>query len=186
MNLIEIRWHGRGGQGVVTVSDLLARAAVSEGKYAQHFPEFGPERSGAPVKAYTRISDEPIDMHAGIYNPDIVIVIDPRMVREPKSYIQGLKEGGKLLLNSGRVAEEVLNEVKDKRIELYSVDAMKISSKIGRTIFNVPMLGALVKVAGLVSLESVKKALEARFSGDVLDMNIKIMNEAYQEVKKIE
>ncbi|MEM0275354.1 MAG: 2-oxoacid:acceptor oxidoreductase family protein, partial [Nitrososphaerota archaeon] len=103
--LIEIRWHGRGGQGVVTVSDILARSVIYEGKYAQHFPEFGPERSGAPVKAYTRISDEPIEIHSGIYEPDIIIIIDRNMSKDFYSYLDGLKNDGLLFLN---LSKEIL------------------------------------------------------------------------------
>lgn len=183
--MIEVRWHGRGGQGVVTASDLLARAVVKEGKYAQHFPEFGPERSGAPVKAYTRVSDEPIEIHSGVYSPDIIVVIDPGMSREVESVSEGLKEEGILVLNHG-IGDRVSEWAKSRGFQLYVVDARRISQEeVGRPIFNVPMLGALIRAAELCSLSSVEKVLAERFSGEVLEVNLKIVRRAYQEVKKI-
>lgn len=184
--MIEVRWHGRGGQGVVTVSDLLARAAVLEGKYAQHFPEFGPERSGAPVKAYTRISDKPIELHSGIYSPDIIVVIDPGMSRDAKTLSEGLKEGGKIILNYKGAGKELLEWAGSRGFELYAVDAGGISSEeIGRPIFNIPMLGALLKVTGLCSPSTVENVMSRRFTGEVLEANVKILRKAYQEVREL-
>jgi len=186
MGMIEIRWHGRGGQGVVTGSNLLARAAIYEGKYAQHFPEFGPERSGAPVRSYTRISDEPIDIHSGIYSPDIVIVIDPAMTKDVAELAEGIKEGGDVLVNYGKEEKWIIDWAKEKKVKLHAVDARKISiEEINREIYNVPMLAALVKVKGLVDISTVEKVLADRFSGEILEANLKIMKRAYEEVKTL-
>ena len=187
MGLIEIRWHGRGGQGVVTGSNLLARAAIEEGMYAQHFPEFGPERTGAPVRSYTRISDEPIDMHCGVYEPDVVIIIDPNMSKAAKEYCSGLKKGGDLLINYvPKEDDEIVKWVKENGYKLHVVDARKISlEEINREIYNVPMLAALLKVRGLVKMSTLESVLAKRFSGNVLEMNLKISKRAYEEVKTI-
>lgn len=185
--MIEVRWHGRGGQGVVTVSDILARAVVLEGKYAQHFPEFGPERSGAPVKAFTRIADEPIEIHSGVYNPDIVVIIDPGMSRNFKLYSEGLKEGGMLFLNLG---DDVLSMDKSTLplgMKIYALNAKKISiEEAGRPIFNIPMLGSLVKVLRMPSLNVIEEVLSKRFSGELVEANIRILRRAYNEVRLID
>ncbi len=187
--LIEVRWHGRGGQGVVTASDLLARASILEGKYVQHFPEFGPERRGAPVRAYTRISDEPIEVHCAVYNPDYVVVIDPTLVSNVSYIMDGVKEGGTVIVNSTKegVPKELVEEVRKRKCRLYYVDATKIALDIfGRELFNTPMLGAFVKVSGIVKLDSVLKALEIRFSGEILKKNVEAVRRAYEEVKPYE
>ena len=183
--LIEVRWHGRGGQGVVTSSELLARAALLEGFHVYHAPEFGPERRGAPVRAYTRISDEIIEQHFGIYEPDVVVVIDPTLQSETEMILTGLKEGGKLILNAAKPLESVVEKVKEKKVKLYVVDAYKIAMDVfGRPFYNTPMLGAFTKVTGLVKLESVLKAMEERFSGEILEKNKFAAKKAYEEVKE--
>ncbi len=185
--LIEIRWHGRGGQGVVTVSDVLARSAILEGKYAQHFPEFGPERSGAPVKAFTRISDEPIEIHSGIYNPDIIVIIDQGMSRSFQSYLEGLKENGLLFLNLGDDISKLDKSILPRGVKVYTVNAKKISiEESGRPIFNIPMLGCLVKVLRMPSIETIEEVVSKRFSGELAEANIKILRRAYNEVKLVE
>ena len=185
--MIEVRWHGRGGQGVVTGSNLLARVAIMEGKYAQHFPEFGPERAGAPVRSYTRISDEPIDIHCGVYEPDIVVIIDPVMSKSPEEYSHGLKKGGDLLLNlSPDSCDRIAKWANKNGYRLHVVDARRISlEEINREIYNVPMLSALLRVRGLASIEALEKALAERFSGKVLEMNLKLSRRCYEEVKII-
>ncbi|RLG01340.1 MAG: pyruvate synthase subunit porC [Thaumarchaeota archaeon] len=186
MILIEVRWHGRGGQGVVTGSNLLARAMISEGKYAQHFPEFGPERAGAPVKAYTRISDEPIDIHCGVYEPDMVIVIDPMMSKNPQEYVYGLKKGGDIFLNHPGGDEEMVKWAKDAGFKLHVLDARKISlEEISREIYNVPMLAAMLKVKKLCDPSTLEKVLAQRFSGRVLEMNLKLVRRAFEEVETL-
>ncbi|MEN2974133.1 MAG: 2-oxoacid:acceptor oxidoreductase family protein [Candidatus Caldarchaeales archaeon] len=183
--MIEIRWHGRGGQGIVTVSDILARSIILEGKYAQHFPEFGPERSGAPVKAFTRISDEPIEIHTGIYAPDIVVIVDEGMSKNFHPYIEGLKENGLLFLNLGD-ASKLHKQDLPNSIRAYVVNAKKISlEEAGRPIFNIPMLGGLVKLLRMPSLSIIEEVLSKRFSSDLLEVNIRILKRAYDEVEII-
>jgi len=186
--LIEVRWHGRGGQGVVTSSELLARAVLREGKYVQHFPEFGPERRGAPVRAFTRIDDKPIDIHYGVYEPDIVVVIDPVLLTtNVEGVTAGLKEGGYLILNTTKVSEEIIKIAKEKSLKVYTVDAHKIALEVfNRPLYNTPMLGALVKATGLASLDSVLDALGERFKGEILEKNKIAVKRAYEEVAKYE
>lgn len=186
MTLKEIRWHGRGGQGVVTVSRLLAQAALLEGKYVQAFPEFGPERAGAPVKGFTRISDEPIDLHSQIYEPDIVVVIDPALTRTV-NVTEGIVKKGVFLANLKETPPKIKEEIDQAGAYLYLVDATRIALEvIGRPFFNTPMLGALVKSSETVSLESVKKVVTSRFRGGIAERNVSAMERAYKEVKKIE
>lgn len=185
--MIEIRWHGRGGQGVVTVSDILARAVILEGNYAQHFPEFGPERSGAPVKAFTRISEEPIEIHSGIYNPDIIVIIDHAMSRSFKSYVEGLKEKGMLFLNLGEDSLRIDNSILPLGVKVYALNAKKISvEETGRPIFNIPMLGGLVKVLRTPSLDIIEEVLSKRFAGEIVEANIRIFRRAYNEVRLVD
>ena len=186
MMLIEVRWHGRGGQGVVTGSNLLARAMILEGKYAQHFPEFGPERAGAPVKSYTRISDQPIEIHCGIYEPDMVIIIDPVMSKNPQEHVYGLKKGGDIFLNHSGGDEEIVEWARSAGFKLHVLDARKISlEEINREIYNVPMLAAMLKVKKLCSLQTLEKVLAQRFSGKVLEMNLKLVKRASEEVETL-
>jgi len=187
--LIEVRWHGRGGQGVVTSSELLALAALEEGKYVYHAPEFGPERRGAPVRAYTRISNEPIEQHFGIYEPDVVVVIDPTLHSDVKSVTQGIKNGGIMVLNAVEVGGELISVLKEKDVKLYYVDAYTIAMNIfGRPFYNTPMLGAMVKATGIVSLESVFKAVKKRFAGreNIIEKNIQAIKSAYDKVRMYE
>lgn len=187
MSMIEIRWHGRGGQGVVTGSNLLARAAIQEGKYAQHFPEFGPERAGAPVRSYTRISDEPIEIHCGVYEPDIVVIIDPVMSKYTWEYCYGLKPGGDIILNHAIAGEdEVMRWAKNNGYRLHIVDARKISlEEVGREIYNVPMLAALIRVKNLCKMSTLEDVLAQRFKDKILEMNLKISRRAFSEVKTV-
>ncbi|RLE84488.1 MAG: pyruvate synthase subunit porC [Thermoprotei archaeon] len=186
--MIEVRWHGRGGQGVVTSSELLALAAVKEGRYVYHAPEFGPERRGAPVRAYTRISDEPIDQHFGIYEPDAVVVIDPTLQSDVKSILYGVKRGGLLVINAESPDEELIKSSKELRLKIWNVNAYKIAMEIfGRPFYNTPMLGAFVKASKVVELESVVKAVKERFSGrgeGLIEKNIQAVKRAYEEVKE--
>ncbi len=180
--MIEVRWHGRGGQGVVTSSQLLSQAAIHEGKYAIHIPEFGPERRGAPVRSYTRIDDNEIEIRYGVLHPDIVVVIDPTLATYKDMILDGIKKDATIILNSpgGDVPEEYYN------FNLYLVDAYRIAlDTLGRAIYNTSMLGALVGATGIVSLESVLKVMEARFSGQVLHKNIEAVRRGAKEVKKV-
>ena len=184
--MIEIRWHGRGGQGVVTVSKLLASSALTEGKYIQAFPEFGPERMGAPIRSFTRISDEPITVHSQVTNPDVVVVLDPTLIGEI-DLTEGLKKDGVLIVNTTKSPQELKKKLKAKRI--YSLDATKIAQEsIGRPIPNVPMLGALVKATGLLNLEpiikDVRESFQKKFKDEVIEGNVKALERAYREVKE--
>jgi len=179
--LIEIRWHGRGGQGIVSVSRLLAEAALMDKKYVQAFPEFGPERSGAPVRGFTRISDEPMSIHSQIYNPNIVLVVDPTLLGN--SVTSGLAGNGTIIANSERTPAELRKILSVQDAHVYSVNARRIALDVlGRPIYNTAMLGALIKVAPLTSFESIAKAVRARFPGTLGEKNVEAMKRAYEEV----
>lgn len=179
--LVEIRWHGRGGQGIVSVSRLLAEAALTEKKFVQAFPEFGPERSGAPVRGFTRISDEPISIHSQIYNPNIVVVVDPTLLGN--NVTSGLAENGTVVANSERAPAELENVLSVQSERVYSVDARRIALDVlGRPIYNTAMLGALIKVEPLTSFESIAKVVRARFPGTLGEKNVATMMKAYEEV----
>jgi len=179
--LIEVRWHGRGGQGIVTVSRLLAYAALMDGKYVQAFPEFGPERRGAPVTGYTRISDEPIVIHSQIYNPHIVVVVDPTLIGSV-DVTKGLVPGGLMIIHSERSPEEVKKSLGVTDAKVYTVNAMRIALDIlGRPIYNTAMLGALLKAAPLASMDSMAKVILERFPGAIGEKNVAVIKRAYEE-----
>ncbi len=180
--LFEIRWHGRGGQGAVTSAELLARAAISEGKYAQAFPSFGPERRGAPVLAFNRISDkEPIRVRAEIREPDAIVVLDSRLIRIV-NVSSGLKEGGMIIVNTKRSLEDIATEFSNK-FGLAVVDATKIAQELlGVNIVNTTMLGALLRATGVAKLESLYEPLEYRF-GRLAERNFNAMKRAFEETK---
>ncbi len=198
--VFEIRWHGRGGQGAVTASIILAEAASYEGLYAQAFPEFGPERRGAPVKAYTRVSRTPIRSRDPIFNPDVVVVLDPSL--PPSLYLQGLKDDGLVVLNSKLPAREVLGKLGVSRLAI--VDATSIALRTIRApIVNIAMLGALVRATNIVSLESIARAtLKTLFNiklegsldslvrsgllGEAAIGNLEALIEAYRLVEVVE
>lgn len=178
--LVEIRWHGRGGQGAVTSAELLARAAIGEGKYAQAFPSFGPERRGAPVLAFDRISEKkPIRVRAEVTEPDVVVVLDASLLRIV-NVTSGLKEKGLVVLNTKRSIEEVVSEI-DSRWRLAAIDATKIAREVlGVPIVNTTMLGALLKATGVVKLESLHEPLKDRFQR-LADRNFDAMKRAFDE-----
>ena len=180
--LIEIRWHGRGGQGAVTSAELVAQAAISEEKYAHAFPSFGPERRGAPVLAFVRISSQkPIRLRAEITQPDIVVVLDPRLLGIV-NVTSGLKENGMLVINTRRSFEDI--EAKFKTLcKLAKVDATSIAKHIlGIPITNTTMIGALLRATGVVKLESLVEPLRQRF-GRLAERNIEAMQKAYDETQ---
>jgi len=182
--MIEIRFHGRGGQGAVTSAELLALAAIKEGKYALAFPSFGPERRGAPVVAFCRISDEKIKVRAVIYQPDIVLVLDPSILRLV-DVGNGLKPDGILVANTRFSPEEIKKELGIKN-RLATVDATKIAKEeLGVPITNTTMLGALIRAAGLVDKTSMIEPLRERF-GRLAERNIKAFERAYDETKILE
>jgi 2-oxoacid:acceptor oxidoreductase gamma subunit (pyruvate/2-ketoisovalerate family) len=182
--LIDVRFHGRAGQGVVTASRLLGEAAILSGKWTHAFPNFGPERMGAPVSAYTRIADEQFFVKTQVYNPDIVVIIDPTLVKE-KKYYEGLKEGGTILLNTTSIPPEIKDTIKD--FNVWIVDGDRISREyLGRTIANTVMLGALLKVSGLVKPEHIVSVLFKKFSPNIAEKNAAAIKAAYEEVKKVD
>jgi len=180
--MVEIRFHGRGGQGAVTSAEILAISAISEGKYAQAFPSFGPERRGAPVVAFSRISDERILNRTKIYEPDIVVVLDPSIMKMV-NVIEGLKENGIVVVNTSKSPEELKKEFGREDITVGTVNATKIAiEKIGRPITNIIMLGALLKVKPIVKLDSIVDPLKERF-GKIAEKNIEASKLAYDQVK---
>ncbi len=190
MAILEIRWHGRGGQGAKTAALLFTDAAMETGKHIQGFPEYGPERMGAPVQAFNRLSDEPIMQHCGVKNPDVVLVLDASLI-DTVPVTQGLKDDGIILINSQESPETLRKRLNLKKSQkVYVVDASKISKEIlGRDIPNTPMLGALLKVSKLLdfdeTLKSVQKKLEKKFPNrpNIVEGNIRSIKKAYEEVK---
>ncbi|GLI35345.1 pyruvate ferredoxin oxidoreductase subunit gamma [Desulforhabdus amnigena] len=177
--MVEIRFHGRGGQGAVTSAELTALAAIGEGKFAQAFPSFGPERRGAPVMAFVRVSDTPIRTREKVYEPNIVIVLDPTILKIV-NVEAGLKEGGIVILNTTKTAEEVRKETGIKA-RLALVDASKIAVETMRVpITNTTMLGALLKATGLISMDGLRGPIEHRF-GPIAEKNIKACTRAFEE-----
>ncbi len=190
-NLVEIRWHGRGGQGTKTASLLLADAAFNTGKYVQGFPEYGPERMGAPITAYNRISDKPIVIHSNIYEPDYVVVVDDTLL-ESVDVTAGLKESGAIVINTVKDAEYLKKVLRGYNGGIYCIDARKISEEaLGRYFPNTPMLAAIVKVANIMDdkdfLEDMKGSFKHKFAKkpEVIDGNMKALEMALSQVKKI-
>ena len=178
--LIEIRWHGRGGQGAVTSAELLAQAAISEGKYAHAFPSFGPERRGAPVLAFVRISSQqPLRIRAEITQPDVVVVLDPGLLTIV-NVTSGLKANGILVVNTKKEAEQLKKEF-GISWSLATVDATKIARELlGVPITNTTMVGAVVRATEMVKLESLLEPLRHRF-GRLAERNINAMKRAFEE-----
>ena len=178
-SLLEIRWHGRGGQGAVTSAELVAQAAIGENRYAQAFPSFGPERRGAPVLAFDRVDQEPIRIRAEILQPDVIVVLDPGLL-SIMNITAGLKETGTVIINTKKSAKQIRSEFGIKG-RLATVDATKIARELlGVPIVNTTMLGALIKATDVIKLESTRKPLEKRF-GRLADKNFQSMERAYNE-----
>lgn len=189
--LIEIRWHGRGGQGAKTASLLLADAAFNTGKYIQGFPEYGPERMGAPITAYNRISDKPITIHSNIYEPDYVVVVDDTLL-ETVPVTSGLKNTGAIVINTTKNAEEIKGLLKGYEGKVYKIDARKISEEaLGRYFPNTPMLAAIVKVSKVMSdeelLNDMKGSFKHKFAKkpEVIEGNMKVLEMALNSVEEI-
>ncbi|PIU56005.1 MAG: pyruvate synthase [Chloroflexi bacterium CG07_land_8_20_14_0_80_51_10] len=178
--MVEVRWHGRGGQGAVTSAELVALAAINEGKYAQSFPSFGPERRGAPVLSFLRVSDdEPIRVRSEITEPDMVVVLNPDLLRVV-NVTSGLKENGVLIVNTKKPIEEIKSAYGNGH-RVATVNATSIARELlGVSITNTTMIGALLKVAGLVDLDALVGPLQHRF-GKIADKNIAAMRRAYEE-----
>lgn len=190
-NLVEIRWHGRGGQGAKTASLLLADAAFNTGKYIQGFPEYGPERMGAPITAYNRISDNPITIHSNIYEPDYVVVVDDTLL-ESVPVTAGLKESGAIVINTTKDAEYLKNVLNGYKGAIYTIDARKVSMEtLGKYFPNTPMLAAIVKVSGIMTdkelLDDMQGSFKHKFAKkpEVIEGNMKALEMALNEVKKI-
>ena len=190
-NLVEIRWHGRGGQGAKTASLLLADAAFNTGKYIQGFPEYGPERMGAPITAYNRISDNPITIHSNIYEPDYVVVVDDTLL-ESVPVTAGLKETGAIVINTTKDAKYLKSVLKGYNGSIYTIDARKVSMEtLGKYFPNTAMLAAIVKVSGVMTDEELLSDMEGSFKHkfakkpEVIEGNMKALEMALKEVKKI-
>jgi pyruvate ferredoxin oxidoreductase gamma subunit len=179
--MLEIRWHGRGGQGAVTSVELFALSAIAEGKYAQGFPSFGTERRGAPVTGFNRVDDKQIKIRSGIYHPDLVVVLDESLVALV-DVAEGLKPEGILLVNTTKTLEQLKKDIKFSG-KIATVDATGIAWKeLGVPITNTTMLGALVKLTGTVKLESLDEPIKERF-GRIAVKNLAAAKRAYDEVK---
>ncbi len=187
--VVEIRWHGRGGQGAKTASLLLADAAFNTGKYIQGFPEYGPERMGAPITAYNRISDDKLSIHCNIYEPDYVVVVDDTLLTAV-DVTSGLKETGAIIINTTKTLEEIKPLLKGYKGKVCTVDARTISIEtLGKYFPNTPMLGAVVKVSGVMGekefLDDMVGSFKHKFAKkpEVIEPNIKAIERAMQEVK---
>lgn len=188
-NTTEIRWHGRGGQGAKTASLLLADVAFSTGNYVQGFPEYGPERMGAPITAYNRISNNKIRVHSNIYEPDFVVVVDQTLL-ESIDVTKGLKPEGAIIINTEKTPEQIRKNLRDYSGKVYTVDAKKISEEaLGRYFPNTPMLAAIVKVSGIMDekifIEEMQHSFEHKFvtKPEVIEGNMKALKITLQEVK---
>jgi 2-oxoacid:acceptor oxidoreductase gamma subunit (pyruvate/2-ketoisovalerate family) len=182
--MVEFRWHGRGGQGAWTASELLARTALDEGKYIQSFPEFGPERMGAPVTAFTRISSEPIRLHCAIYNPDVVIVLDNTLLKTVPVTLGLEQEENILIINSNEEPSILKEKLKVTKGKVWTVPATEIALRIlGAPITNTALLGVVAKSTGIVTLEGIEKTLKVRFRADLAEKNFSVINEAFKEAK---
>ena len=181
---MEFRWHGRGGQGAWTASELLARTALKEGKFIQSFPEFGPERMGAPVAAFTRISGKPIRIHCSVYEPDVVVVLDPTLLKTVP-VASGLVDDGTIIVNSTESPDKVRNQLNSDRGTLWIIPATEIALNIlGLPITNTALLGTVAKATNIVSLDTIEQTVKDRFRIDIAEKNFAVIKKAYQEAKK--
>jgi len=186
-DVMEIRWHGRGGQGAKTAAGMVAEVAIHSGKYGQGAPEYGAEREGAPIKAYTRMSERVIKVHDAIYYPDVVIVLDETLM-ETEDVADGLSEDGVLLVNTRSTPEEIRQTLGLAGRKVYCIDATRIAiDEIGRPIPNTVMIGALAKVTGLIGKDdinrSIEKKLGKKLSKGVLQGNMRAVERAFEEVR---
>lgn len=186
---VEIRWHGRGGQGAKSAALLLADAAFMTGKHVQGFPEYGPERMGAPITAYNRISDKEIRVHSNIYDPDFVVVVDETLL-ESVDVTNGLKEEGAIVINTTKSVEEVKPFLKGYAGGIYTIDARRISEEaLGKYFPNSPMLAAIVAISKVMTKEDFFREMEASYKHkfakkpEVVEGNMKALHMAYEEVE---
>ena len=188
-DIVEIRWHGRGGQGAKTASLLLADAAFNTGKYVQGFPEYGPERMGAPITAYNRISDQRSTVHSNIYEPDYVVVVDETLLSSV-DVTAGLNPEGAIVINSGKEPDALRPLLKGYTGKVCTIDADRISEEeLGKTFPNTPMLAAIVKVSGVVEPDAFVKDMEASFhhkfasKPQVIEGNMRALTRSMKEVQ---
>jgi pyruvate ferredoxin oxidoreductase gamma subunit len=185
--LLEIRWHGRGGQGVKTAAMLFAETAIEQGKYAQGFPEYGPERMGAPTKGYTRISSTPILSHSPVTHPDVVLVLDATLL-ENLEIVDGIPEEGILIVNTNKSPEEIREVVKLKWGRVFTVNGTQIAlDTLGKAIPNTVMLGALIRVSNVLDLATmetiIKKKFTKKYNERVADQNVLAIRQAYERIQ---
>ncbi|MDI6802090.1 MAG: 2-oxoacid:acceptor oxidoreductase family protein [Thermodesulfovibrionales bacterium] len=186
---LEIRWHGRGGQGTVTAAKVFADACLSGGRHVQAFPEYGPERSGAPLRAYNRVSSKELRMHCPVLKPNIVVVVDATLL-DAIDVTEGSPDNAIFIVNSSKDPKEIREKLKAKPSQkVFTVDATKIAiENIGRPLPNSPMVGVLSKVSAIVSLDSiledVKKSFGKKFSQKIIDGNIEAVKRGYEEVRE--
>jgi pyruvate ferredoxin oxidoreductase gamma subunit len=183
--MIEIRWHGRGGQGAKTAALLLADAAFETGLFVQGFPEYGPERMGAPITAYNRLDDHPIRIHSNIYEPDMVVVVDETLI-SAVNVTNGLKPGGRIVVNSNRKPELIAADFAGFDGEVYAVDAADISMRnLGKNLPNTPLLSVVCKLTGIISEKEFFKVMQGAFSEkfaakpEVVEGNMSALREAW-------
>ncbi|MEJ2313323.1 MAG: 2-oxoacid:acceptor oxidoreductase family protein [Nitrospirota bacterium] len=188
-SLVEIRWHGRGGQGTVTAAKVLADACISGGRYVQAFPEYGPERAGAPLRAYNRVSDKELRLHCPVVHPQVISVVDATLL-DAINVAEGATDDAVFVVNTTADPADVRKKLKAKSSQkVYTIDATKIAiDEIGRALPNSPMLGSVVKVTGLVSLEAllddVKKSFGKKFAQKIIDGNVRAVTRGYEEVRE--
>jgi pyruvate ferredoxin oxidoreductase gamma subunit len=186
--LTEIRWHGRGGQGAKTAALLFGEAVLGQGKYMQAFPEYGPERMGAPVQSFNRISQEPITLHCQVTSPQVVVILDPTLIGVV-DVTHGLPADGTVIINTDQAASKFRKLLNLSSQKVFTINASQVAEEtIGRNIPNTPMMGALVKATGLLDFEEMlddtRKKLEKKFRSkpEVIDGNLKAIRRAYDEV----
>jgi len=188
-DIVEIRWHGRGGQGTVTAAKVLADACLSGGRHVQAFPEYGPERAGAPLRAYNRVSSKELRMHCPVLKPQVVSVVDATLL-DSINVAEGATEKALFVINTSKASNEIRAKLgAGSGQKVFTVDASKIAMEcIGRALPNAPMLGALCKVTGLITLdhllEDVRKSFGKKFSQKIIDGNLEAARRGYEEVKE--
>ena len=186
--ILEIRWHGRGGQGTVTAAKVLAEAVMAEGGNVQAFPEYGPERMGAPLRAYNRLSSKPMTIHCQVTNPAVIAVVDPSII-DTIDVTEGATDDAKFVVNTHKTVGEIRAQLGLKPAQtLFCVDANKISIEtIGRVMPNTPMLGAVVRATGVIKLETlltdIRGSFGKKFSETIIKGNLDAASRAYEEVR---
>ncbi len=186
-DIYEIRWHGRGGQGAKTAATLVAEVALAEGKYSQGFPEYGPERMGAPVRGFTRISERPVRIHSAVYYPDAVVILDDTLL-DTVDCAENLSEDGVVVVNTTKPPDEIRAKLSNTGRGVFLLNASQIAiDEIGRDIPNTPMIGALVKASGVITLEVVlkdtEKKLGKKFGEKIVQGNLRAVRRGHDEVR---